>query len=142
MLWHLTSSRRFYALALEAHGWVLSKQDPAYPGGERFLASGRTPGFPVGRPHQVRVTQAGATITVHADGHLLTRFTDTQHPYLAGFAGPVLRRFAGPVHRHSRDPGRGRDAESGGRAAGRAGPAGPAHRAEPAAVTARAAVRT
>ena len=87
VLWHLTSSRRFYALTLEAHGWVLSKQDPAYPGGERFLASGRTPAFPVGRPHQVRITQAGATITVRANGHLLTRFTDTKLPYLAGSLG-------------------------------------------------------
>jgi 1,2-diacylglycerol 3-beta-glucosyltransferase len=87
VVWHYTSNRSFYALTLEQHGWVLSKQDPAYRGDERFLASGRTPGFPVGRPHQVQITQAGPTITVHADGHLLTRFTDTLRPYLTGSLG-------------------------------------------------------
>ena len=87
VLWHYTSNRSFYALTLEQHGWVLSKQDPAYRGAERFLASGRTPGFPVGRAHQVQITQTGPTITVRADGHLLTRFTDTQRPYLTGSLG-------------------------------------------------------
>jgi hypothetical protein len=43
VLWHYTSNQRFYALTLEPAGWVLSKQDPAYPGGERFLASGKAP---------------------------------------------------------------------------------------------------
>jgi 1,2-diacylglycerol 3-beta-glucosyltransferase len=87
VLWHYTSNRGFYALTLEQHGWVLSKQDPAYRGDERFLASGRTPGFPVGRAYQVQITQTGATITIRADGHLLTRFTDTQRPYLTGSLG-------------------------------------------------------
>jgi 1,2-diacylglycerol 3-beta-glucosyltransferase len=87
VLWHYTDSSHFYALTLEARGWVLSKQDPAYRGDERFLASGRTPGFPVGLAHQVQISQAGPTITVRADGHLLTRFTDTQRPYLTGALG-------------------------------------------------------
>ena len=87
VLWHLTDSRHFYALTLEARGWVLSKQDPAYRGDERFLASGRTPGFPLGRPHRVQVTQSGPTITIRADGHLLTRFTDARRPYLTGAVG-------------------------------------------------------
>jgi 1,2-diacylglycerol 3-beta-glucosyltransferase len=87
VLWHYTSNRSFYALTLEQHGWVLSKQDPAYRGDERFLASGGTPGFPVGRAHQVQITQTGPTITIRADGHLLTRFTDTQRPYLTGSLG-------------------------------------------------------
>ena len=87
MLWHFTDSRHFYALALEARGWVLSKQDPAYRGDERFLASGRTPGFPLGHAHRVRITQAGPTMTIRADGHLLTRFTDARQPYLTGALG-------------------------------------------------------
>ncbi len=87
VLWHVTSQRRFYALTLERHGWVLSKQDPAYRGGERFLASGRAPGFAVGRAHRVTITQVGATVTVWADGRLLTRFTDKQQPYLSGSMG-------------------------------------------------------
>jgi 1,2-diacylglycerol 3-beta-glucosyltransferase len=87
VLWHYTSNRSFYALTLEQHGWVLSKQDPAYRGDERFLASGRSPAFPVGGPHHVQITQTGPTITIRADGQLLTRFTDTQRPYLTGSLG-------------------------------------------------------
>lgn len=33
------SNFRFYALCLKANGWEVSKQDPAYPGGQRFLKS-------------------------------------------------------------------------------------------------------
>ena len=87
MVWHYTSNQRFYALTLEATGWVLSKQDPAYPGGERFLASGKTPVFRLGATHTVGIVQIGDQMTVSADGHLLTQFTDTQRPYLTGAFG-------------------------------------------------------
>ena len=87
VVWHYTSDHSFYALTLEPTGWLLSKQDPAYPGGERFLASGRTPRFRVGVPHTVGIVQIGDQITVSGDGHLLTRFTDTQQAYLRGSFG-------------------------------------------------------
>ena len=92
------ASSHFYALTLEARGWVLSKQDPAYRGDERFLASGRTPGFPVGLARTRCRSPRWATGDDHApDGHLLTRFTDTQRPYLTGALGAVLRGLNGPV---------------------------------------------
>jgi 1,2-diacylglycerol 3-beta-glucosyltransferase len=87
VVWHYTSEHSFYALTLEPTGWLLSKQDPAYPGGERFLASGRTPRFRVGVPHRVGIVQIGDQITVSGDGQLLTRFTDTRRPYLRGSFG-------------------------------------------------------
>jgi 1,2-diacylglycerol 3-beta-glucosyltransferase len=87
VVWHYTSNQRFYALTLEPTGWVLSKQDPAYRGGERFLASGRAPVFRLGIPHTVGIVQAGDEITVSADGRLLMHFTDTQRPYLTGSFG-------------------------------------------------------
>jgi cellulose synthase/poly-beta-1,6-N-acetylglucosamine synthase-like glycosyltransferase len=87
VIWHYSSNQRFYALTLQPTGWVLSKQDPAYPGHQRFLASGRTPLFRVGVPHSVGVVQAGNRITVSADGRLLRKFTDTQRPYLTGAFG-------------------------------------------------------
>ena len=76
VLWHYTSPERFYALTLKPTGWELSKQDPRYPGGQRFLASGRTPTFPVGGWHRVGIVQTGARIDVAADGRFLTRYTD------------------------------------------------------------------
>ena len=87
VVWHYTSNRRFYALTLEPTGWVLSKQDPAYRGDERFLASGSSPRFRVGAPHRVGIVQIGNQITVSADGRRLTQFTDTQRPYLSGGFG-------------------------------------------------------
>jgi hypothetical protein len=87
VIWHYTSNHSFYALTLEPKGWLLSKQDSAYRGGERFLASGRTPLFPVGVPHRVGIVQIGDQITVSGDGHLLTRFTDTQQAYSRGSFG-------------------------------------------------------
>jgi 1,2-diacylglycerol 3-beta-glucosyltransferase len=87
VVWHYSSPQRFYALTLESNGWLLSKQDPAYPGGERFLDSGTFPRFPIGGSHRVGIVQIGDQITVSADGRVLTKFIDTQRPYLTGAFG-------------------------------------------------------
>jgi cellulose synthase/poly-beta-1,6-N-acetylglucosamine synthase-like glycosyltransferase len=87
VVWHYTSNQHFYALTLEPAGWELSQQDPAYPGGERFLASGTTPVFRVGITHTVGIVQIGSRMTVSADGRLLVRFADTKQPYLTGAFG-------------------------------------------------------
>lgn len=87
VLWHYTGEGRFYALALKPTGWELSKQDPRYPGGQRFLASGRTPVFPVGGWHRIGIVQLGERIDVAADGHHLARYTDRAAPYLTGALG-------------------------------------------------------
>jgi len=87
VVWHYSSPQRFYALTLEPTGWLLSKQDPAYPGGERFLASGKLPQFPIGAEHRVGVVQSGNQITVSAEGRVLTKFVDTERPYLTGGFG-------------------------------------------------------
>lgn len=87
VVWHYHSNREFYALTLEPTGWVLSKQDPAYPGGQRFLATGKTPQFTVGREHTAGIVQIGNQITISGDGRMLTRFVDTERPYLRGSFG-------------------------------------------------------
>jgi hypothetical protein len=87
VLWHYSSPSRFYALALKPNGWELSKQDPAATGGQRFLASGTTPVFPVQTEYRVSVVQVGSVIKVSADGQLLTAYTDSEEPYLDGRIG-------------------------------------------------------
>jgi len=87
VVWHYTSNQHFYALTLEPTGWELSQENPAYPGGERFLASGRTPVFRVGVTHTVGIVQIGNRMTVSADGRVLVRFADTQQPYMTGAVG-------------------------------------------------------
>jgi hypothetical protein len=87
VVWHYTSNQHFYALTLEPTGWELSQENPAYPGGERFLASGRAPVFRVGVTHTVGLVQIGNQMTVSADGHLLARFTDRHLAYMTGAFG-------------------------------------------------------
>jgi hypothetical protein len=86
-LWRYTDNNHFYAITLEPGGWSLSKQDPTYPGAQRFLSDGSSPGFPIGTPISVQVKQIGPTMTVTANGKQLVTFTDTQAPYLTGGVG-------------------------------------------------------
>ena len=87
LLWHHTDDLHFYALALKPNGWELSKEDPAYPGAQRYLATGSTPRFPIGSTARVRVRQQGATIRVEVDGRHLVTYTDRERPYRAGSIG-------------------------------------------------------
>lgn len=87
LLWHYASPARFYALTLKPNGWELSKQDPDYPGGQRFLASGTARTFSVGSWHTLGVVQVGDVLTVSADEQPLVRFTDSVRPYLDGGVG-------------------------------------------------------
>ena len=85
-LWGYQDNLHFYYLVLKPTGWELGKEDPAYPGAQRFLATG--PGdYPVGRWHTVRVRQVGNEITAWANGALLTRIRDVERPYLSGRLG-------------------------------------------------------
>ena len=40
LLWHYTDDQHFYSIVLKPNGWELGKEDPAYPGAQRFLATG------------------------------------------------------------------------------------------------------
>mgnify|MGYP000185415742 CR=1 FL=1 len=85
--WSYTDAEHFYYVALKTNGWELGKRDPAYPGGQRFLADGRDVTFPVGTAAEVEILQDGAEMTVIVDGVALTTFEDTERPYLAGAVG-------------------------------------------------------
>lgn len=85
--WNYADNVHFYYLALKPNGWELGKADPAYPGAQRFLATGSAPVFPVGTGHAVKIVQVDNVIEAYADGALLTRFADTERPYLSGRIG-------------------------------------------------------
>jgi hypothetical protein len=87
LLWHYTSDRRFYYVALKPNGWELGKEDPSYPGNQRFLATGTRPAFPPGRWFTISVQQRGNAIAVDVNGHRLVRCTDSRDPYRAGRVG-------------------------------------------------------
>ena len=72
---------------MKPNGWEVGKADPAYPGAQRFLATGSSKKFLVGTWSSVKVRHVGATMTVWADGQQLTEFTDTERPYTSGSVG-------------------------------------------------------
>ena len=87
LLWDYQDDEHFYSVVLKPNGWELGKEDPAYPGAQRYLRTGSSPRFPIGPSYRVRVRQVGATIKVWVDGQLLTTFTDRQRPYRSGAVG-------------------------------------------------------
>lgn len=86
VLWRYADSTRFYYFVPKPNGWELGKEDPAYPGAQRFLATGQQP-FATGRWYDVQVRHVGNTITVWVDGQQLVTFTDTERPYASGSVG-------------------------------------------------------
>ena len=87
LLWHYTDDHHFYSIVLKPNGWELGKEDPAYPGSQRYLATGDTPVFPIGMQHTVQVRQVKNSMAVWANGDLLATYTDNERPYSGGRIG-------------------------------------------------------
>lgn len=87
VLWNFRDDDHFYAVALKPNGWEISKQDPAYPQSQRFLATGTDRLFPVGHDYRVRVDQDGPRMTVSVDGTELATVVDQERPYRGGSIG-------------------------------------------------------
>lgn len=88
LIWNFTDNEHFYYFIPKPNGWELGKRDPAYPGGQRFLATGSTPIFSLLDRHTVKIVQDSTNkITVTANGQVLTTFQDTERPYSAGKIG-------------------------------------------------------
>jgi Ca2+-binding RTX toxin-like protein len=86
-VFNYTDNTHFYYVAFKPNGWELGKADPAYPGAQRFLATGALPACAVGTEHSFDIQTDGNVIKVWLDGALLTTFTDTENPYLSGKVG-------------------------------------------------------
>jgi hypothetical protein len=82
-----TDNEHFYYVALKTNGWELGKRDPAYPGGQRFLATGSNPQTVLGKAQVAVMTLRNNTITVKIDGTTVAKFTDRERPYRSGVAG-------------------------------------------------------
>ncbi|MHC5559965.1 LamG domain-containing protein [Kocuria sp. U4B] len=87
VLWNLEDNDHFYAVALKPNGWEISKQDPAYPGSQRFIVSGTDRTFPIGEDYRVKVEHDWPRMTVSVDGQELATFTDDERPYRGGAVG-------------------------------------------------------
>jgi hypothetical protein len=84
LAWHYRDDEHFYYLILKPNGWELGKRDPAYPGGQRFLASGDTPAFDIGAWQRVRIVQVGSRMVVWVNGQKLATYSDASSPYRDG----------------------------------------------------------
>ena len=87
LLWDYGSNCRFYYVALKPNGWEIGKEEPPRPCHQRFLATGSTPAFPIGRRYVLRVRQRGELTEVYVDGRLLARVSDRHGAYLSGRIG-------------------------------------------------------
>ena len=87
VFWSYADNTHFYYFQPKPNGWELGKEDPAYPGAQRFLATGSTPVYPVGGTYTVKIVQIGNVMTVYVNGALVTTFTDTERPYASGQIG-------------------------------------------------------
>ncbi len=87
VLWNYTDDDHFYAVALKPNGWEISKQDPAYPGKQRFLVTGSERIFPIGESHLVSVTQSDGKMVVSVAGEVLATVVDEETPYRSGAIG-------------------------------------------------------
>jgi hypothetical protein len=88
IVWGYSDPEHFYYFVPRPGGWELGKRDPAYKGGQRFLASGKEPSFPLGGWAEIRVAQDGdGRIEVWAGPRRVAKFVDEERPYSAGKIG-------------------------------------------------------
>jgi hypothetical protein len=82
--WHYTDNTHFYYFIAKPNGWELGKRDPAYPGGQRFLATGTSPSFPIGQWYRIGVDQSAEVMRITVNDAPIVTFADYQRPYTSG----------------------------------------------------------
>ena len=80
LVWNYTDNDHFYYFVPRANGWDLGKRDPAYAGGQRFLATG-SEGWPLADSKQFTISKQGGTIEVKINGKVIATVTDDDQPY-------------------------------------------------------------
>ncbi len=91
LVWDYQDNEHFYYAVAKPNGWELGKRDPAYPGGQRFLATGSDIAVQIGDAatlNVVRVDLGDKTrIKLKIDGALVANFIDDERPYSEGSVG-------------------------------------------------------
>jgi hypothetical protein len=86
LVWRYQDDQHFYYVALKPAGWEIGKRDPAYPGGQRFLASGEDE-FPLRAWHDFLIVQDNALITIRLNGVVIASIADGERPLTSGRLG-------------------------------------------------------
>ena len=86
LVWNHSDNDHYYYFVARANGWELGKRDPAYSGGQRFMATG-SESWPLAEPKNFVVTKSGNTVEISINGKVITTFTDDENPYTGGTIG-------------------------------------------------------
>jgi hypothetical protein len=87
VMWHYQDNSHFYYFMLKENGWELGKEDPAYEGAQRYLATDDKMKNSIHSFHTITVNQILNHIIVLVDGTQVVDFTDNENPYLEGEFG-------------------------------------------------------
>ena len=71
LVWNHTDNDHYYYFVARANGWELGKRDPAYSGGQRFMATG-SESWPLAEPKNFVVTKSGNTVEISINGKVIT----------------------------------------------------------------------
>ena len=86
LVWNFKDNDHYYYLVLRANGWELGKRDPAYKGGQRFMATG-SESWPLADAKKFTIAKKGNTVEISINGKVLTTFIDDENPYSGGAVG-------------------------------------------------------
>lgn len=92
LVWDYSDNGHFSYAMVKPNGWELGKRDPAYPGGQRFLATGDLAGaewLEAWNTLAVRRTASSGVsrIVLSLNGRQVADFGDTERPYTGGAVG-------------------------------------------------------
>lgn len=93
------SNFRFYALCLKTNGWEVSKQDPSYKGGQRFLKSNADADPRKFPPHNTEQNQT----TEHSTVNPYSVLVKACHEYPLGTTPAQLENDIIPANRNSEE---------------------------------------
>lgn len=97
LVWDYLDNEHFSYLAIKTNGWELGKRDPAYSGGQRFLATGDAPATAAGQWRNAHIKRTASadglrsTIRAFVGGVNIATFGDTEQPVLQREARDVRR---------------------------------------------------
>lgn len=88
VLWHYSDNTHFYYFIVKPNGWELGKEDPAYPGNQRIIDTGRLPDCIIGQNYSFQLAINGASVSISVNGAFVVAFTDAEAPiYTSGKLG-------------------------------------------------------
>ncbi len=74
LVWDYVDNDHFTYLILKPNGWEVGRRDPAFPGGQRFIADDTRPRTRLGVERTASVDRIGTRTTVRVDGRELVTF--------------------------------------------------------------------